>query len=192
MQSTLAHGAKMQAMKGTLSGRHAVWAFVLGRVAVTADVCANLPMFAMARSPAWPRGLVILRTGSFQLSVSPHPSGGSGLTPGDYMHLIVSVGGTVTSRLSIQTNGWLWMRTWLAAGRALGRKHHGRFADVLIIGRRVSRRFPTVRIYERCEGFTDRSGRESPSGRRIINRSLLEKPCIRPTAFIRHCARRCT
>ena len=93
--------------------------------------CAReLARVAMAWSPAWPRGLVILRTGSFQLSVSPHPSGGSGLTPGHCMHLIVSVGGAVTSRMSIQTNGWLWMRTWLAACRALGRKHHGRVADV--------------------------------------------------------------
>lgn len=40
----------MQAMKSTLSDRQAVWAFVLGCVAVTAGVCAHLPMFAMAQS----------------------------------------------------------------------------------------------------------------------------------------------
>lgn len=40
----------MQSMKSTLSGRQAVWAFVLGCVAVTVGVCAHLPMFAMARS----------------------------------------------------------------------------------------------------------------------------------------------
>jgi len=34
----------MQAMKSTLSDRQAVWAFVLGWVAVTADVRANLPV----------------------------------------------------------------------------------------------------------------------------------------------------
>jgi len=40
----------MTTMKNTLSERQAVWAFVLGCVAVTAGVCAHLPMFAMARS----------------------------------------------------------------------------------------------------------------------------------------------
>lgn len=40
----------MQAIKSTLSDRQAVWAFVLGCVAVTAGVCAHLPMFAMAQS----------------------------------------------------------------------------------------------------------------------------------------------
>ncbi len=40
----------MQSLKSTLSDRQAVWAFVLGCVAVTAGVCAHLPMFAMARS----------------------------------------------------------------------------------------------------------------------------------------------
>jgi putative MFS transporter len=40
----------MQAIKSTLSDRQAVWAFVLGCIAVTAGVCAHLPMFAMARS----------------------------------------------------------------------------------------------------------------------------------------------
>ena len=40
----------MQSMKSTLSDRQAVWAFVLGCVAVTVGVCAHLPMFAMARS----------------------------------------------------------------------------------------------------------------------------------------------
>ncbi|MBU3076267.1 MFS transporter [Sphingomonas quercus] len=34
----------------TLSDRQAIWAFVLGCVAVTAGVCAHLPMFAMART----------------------------------------------------------------------------------------------------------------------------------------------
>ncbi len=40
----------MQAIKSTLSDRQAVWAFVMGCIAVTAGVCAHLPMFAMARS----------------------------------------------------------------------------------------------------------------------------------------------
>jgi putative MFS transporter len=40
----------MQALKSTLSDRQAVWAFALGCIAVTAGVCAHLPMFAMARS----------------------------------------------------------------------------------------------------------------------------------------------
>jgi putative MFS transporter len=40
----------MQVIKSTLSDRQAVWAFVLGCIAVTAGVCAHLPMFAMARS----------------------------------------------------------------------------------------------------------------------------------------------
>jgi putative MFS transporter len=40
----------MQAMNSTLSDRQAVWAFALGCVAVTAGVCAHLPMFAMARA----------------------------------------------------------------------------------------------------------------------------------------------
>ena len=40
----------MQAIKSTLSDRQAVWAFVLGGIAVTVGVCAHLPMFAMARS----------------------------------------------------------------------------------------------------------------------------------------------
>ncbi len=40
----------MQAIKSTLSDRQAVWAFVLGCVAVTAGVCAHLPMFVMAQS----------------------------------------------------------------------------------------------------------------------------------------------
>ena len=40
----------MQAMRSTLSDRQAVWAFLLGCVAVTAGVCAHLPMFATARS----------------------------------------------------------------------------------------------------------------------------------------------
>jgi putative MFS transporter len=50
MKTGAARGAKMQAMKSTLSDRQAVWAFVLGCVAVTIGVCAHLPMFAMARS----------------------------------------------------------------------------------------------------------------------------------------------
>lgn len=37
-------------MKSTLSDRQAVWAFVLGCVAVTLGVLAHLPMFAMARA----------------------------------------------------------------------------------------------------------------------------------------------
>ncbi|MGN6121430.1 MAG: MFS transporter [Sphingomonas oligoaromativorans] len=37
-------------MSSTLSDRQAIWAFVLGCVAVTAGVCAHLPMFAMARA----------------------------------------------------------------------------------------------------------------------------------------------
>lgn len=40
----------MQAIKSTLSDRQAVWAFVLGCIAVTAGVCAHLPMFAMAKA----------------------------------------------------------------------------------------------------------------------------------------------
>jgi putative MFS transporter len=40
----------MQAMKSTLSDRQAVWAFVLGCLAVTAGVAAHLPTFAMAQS----------------------------------------------------------------------------------------------------------------------------------------------
>ena len=40
----------MQVIRSTLSDRQAVWAFVLGCIAVTAGVCAHLPMFAMARS----------------------------------------------------------------------------------------------------------------------------------------------
>lgn len=40
----------MGGLKSTLSDRQAVWAFVLGCVAVTAGVCAHLPMFAMARA----------------------------------------------------------------------------------------------------------------------------------------------
>jgi putative MFS transporter len=40
----------MQALKSMLSDRQAVWAFVLGCIAVTTGVCAHLPMFAMARS----------------------------------------------------------------------------------------------------------------------------------------------
>jgi putative MFS transporter len=40
----------MGSLKSTLSDRQAVWAFVLGCVAVTAGVCAHLPMFTMARS----------------------------------------------------------------------------------------------------------------------------------------------
>lgn len=40
----------MRVMKTTLSDRQAVWAFVLGCVAVTAGVCAHLPMFAMAQA----------------------------------------------------------------------------------------------------------------------------------------------
>ncbi|MDH7640487.1 MFS transporter [Sphingomonas oryzagri] len=36
-------------MKSALSDRQALWAFVLGCLAVTAGVCAHLPMFAMAR-----------------------------------------------------------------------------------------------------------------------------------------------
>jgi putative MFS transporter len=40
----------LQALKSTLSDRQAVWAFVLGCVAVTAGVLAHLPMFAMART----------------------------------------------------------------------------------------------------------------------------------------------
>ncbi|MEH3035520.1 MAG: MFS transporter [Sphingomonas adhaesiva] len=37
-------------MKSTLSDRQAIWAFVLGCVAVTIGVVAHLPMFAMARA----------------------------------------------------------------------------------------------------------------------------------------------
>jgi len=40
----------MQAMKSTPSDRQAVWALVLGCLAVTAGVAAHLPMFAMAQS----------------------------------------------------------------------------------------------------------------------------------------------
>lgn len=40
----------MGSIKSTLSDRQAVWAFVLGCVAVTIGVVAHLPMFAMARS----------------------------------------------------------------------------------------------------------------------------------------------
>jgi putative MFS transporter len=40
----------MHAIKSTLSDRQAVWAFVLGCIAVTAGVCTHLPMFVMARS----------------------------------------------------------------------------------------------------------------------------------------------
>lgn len=40
----------MDGMSSTLSDRQAIWAFVLGCVAVTAGVCAHLPMFAMARA----------------------------------------------------------------------------------------------------------------------------------------------
>ncbi|MBJ6122359.1 MFS transporter [Sphingomonas mollis] len=40
----------MGGLNSTLSDRQAVWAFVLGCVAVTAGVCAHLPMFAMARA----------------------------------------------------------------------------------------------------------------------------------------------
>ncbi|TCM16511.1 putative MFS transporter [Novosphingobium sp. PhB165] len=40
----------MDSIKSTLSDRQAVWAFILGCVAVTLGVCAHLPMFAMARS----------------------------------------------------------------------------------------------------------------------------------------------
>jgi putative MFS transporter len=55
----------MQALKSTLSDRQAVWAFVLGCIAVTAGVCAHLPMFAMARSMHYhlagmPMGTVML------------------------------------------------------------------------------------------------------------------------------------
>lgn len=39
----------MDGMKSALSDRQALWAFVLGCLAVTAGVCAHLPMFAMAR-----------------------------------------------------------------------------------------------------------------------------------------------
>jgi len=37
-------------MKNTLTDRQGVWAFMLGCIAVTAGVCAHLPMFAMART----------------------------------------------------------------------------------------------------------------------------------------------
>ncbi|MCU6455036.1 MFS transporter [Sphingomonas sp. A2-49] len=40
----------MNGFSTTLSDRQAVWAFVLGCLAVTAGVCAHLPMFAMARA----------------------------------------------------------------------------------------------------------------------------------------------
>jgi putative MFS transporter len=40
----------MGSIKSTLSDRQAVWAFVLGCIAVTIGVIAHLPMFAMARS----------------------------------------------------------------------------------------------------------------------------------------------
>ena len=40
----------MNSIKSTLSDRQAVWAFVLGCIAVTIGVVAHLPMFAMARS----------------------------------------------------------------------------------------------------------------------------------------------
>jgi len=40
----------MGGISSTLSDRQAVWAFALGCLAVTAGVCAHLPMFAMARS----------------------------------------------------------------------------------------------------------------------------------------------
>ena len=40
----------MRGMSSTLSDRQALWAFVLGCVAVTAGVLAHLPMFAMARA----------------------------------------------------------------------------------------------------------------------------------------------
>jgi putative MFS transporter len=40
----------MGSIKSTLSDRQAVWAFVLGCVAVTIGVVAHLPMFAMARA----------------------------------------------------------------------------------------------------------------------------------------------
>ena len=40
----------MQSMKNTLTDRQGVWAFMLGCIAVTAGVCAHLPMFAMART----------------------------------------------------------------------------------------------------------------------------------------------
>jgi len=44
----LSVGAK--SMNSTLSDRQAIWAFVVGCVAVTAGVCAHLPMVAMAKS----------------------------------------------------------------------------------------------------------------------------------------------
>ena len=48
----------MAGISSTLSDRQAIWAFVLGCLAVTAGVCAHLPMFAMARAmlydPRWP------------------------------------------------------------------------------------------------------------------------------------------
>ncbi len=40
----------MNSLKSTLSDRHAVWAFVVGCIAVAAGVVAHLPMFVMARS----------------------------------------------------------------------------------------------------------------------------------------------
>ena len=40
----------MGGISSTLSDRQAVWAFALGCLAVTAGVCAHLPMFAMARA----------------------------------------------------------------------------------------------------------------------------------------------
>ena len=40
----------MQAIRTTLSDRQAVWAFVIGCIAVTAGVAAHLPMFTVARS----------------------------------------------------------------------------------------------------------------------------------------------
>jgi putative MFS transporter len=40
----------MHGMTSTLSDRQALWAFMLGCLAVTAGVCAHLPMFAMAKA----------------------------------------------------------------------------------------------------------------------------------------------
>jgi putative MFS transporter len=40
----------MAGLSSTLSDRQSVWAFALGCLAVTAGVCAHLPMFAMARA----------------------------------------------------------------------------------------------------------------------------------------------
>ena len=39
----------MNTMGSTLSDRQAIWAFVLGCLAVTAGVATHLPMFAMGR-----------------------------------------------------------------------------------------------------------------------------------------------